>query len=159
MPTGEGYGDDPASPENVAAAVVRDNEITGVSKVYEPLTDDDEWDHTPHKVTLTRVDEDGLVHEVTFDFRMGRGHDGKAPACADVVEALASDAASIDDAGGDFDVWAAEMGIDVEAESFDDPQMLRRHRRDFEKGIKNSERLAEFLGEEQFERAKYGDDR
>jgi len=53
-------------------------------------------------------------HTMTVFFSMGYGHNGKAPKVADVLDCLASDAASIDNTRG-FEDWCADFGYDSDS--------------------------------------------
>jgi hypothetical protein len=53
-------------------------------------------------------------HTLTVFFSMGLGHNGKEPAAEDVLDCLASNAASIDNARG-FEDWCADFGYDTDS--------------------------------------------
>ena len=75
-------------------------------------------------------------------FSMGRGHNGREPELGDVLDCLASDAASVDNADT-FDAWAAEYGYDTDS---------RRHERTYKTCVRQRDRLRAFLGEDQYQR-------
>jgi hypothetical protein len=53
-------------------------------------------------------------HTMTVFFSMGYGHNGKEPKTADVLDCLASDAASIDNTRG-FEDWCSDFGYDTDS--------------------------------------------
>jgi hypothetical protein len=53
-------------------------------------------------------------HTLTVFFSMGYGHNGKEPTAEEVLDCLASDAASIDNTRG-FEDWCSDMGFDIDS--------------------------------------------
>jgi len=53
------------------------------------------------------------AYRMTVYFSMGYGHNGKAPKVADVLDCLASDAASVE--GSYFEEWCADLGYDTDS--------------------------------------------
>jgi hypothetical protein len=70
-------------------------------------------------------------------FSMGRGHSGKVPELADVLDCLASDAAGYENAKN-FDDWAGEYGYDTDS---------RKAEKIFKATEKQSAELRSFLGD------------
>lgn len=144
-------------PEYNAEAVVQEAGITGSTRVYDRNNDGGSMgDMTKHKVTLTRTDEEGKRHEATFNYYTGSGWGKTPPSCSDVVSAVSSDSAGVDNAGGDFDTWASEYGMPTD--KHEDPEGYRDAKRTFKASQENAERMEKFLGSERFERAKWGDE-
>jgi len=74
------------------------------------MPDSNNMDHW--KCVLIRR-ENTRTRRMTVYFSMGFGHNGKAPKAADVLDCIASDAASVD--GRDFEEWASDMGYDTDS--------------------------------------------
>ena len=80
---------------------------------------------------------------------MGYGHNGKAPKAADILDCLASDAASYDNARS-FEDWASEFGYDEDS---------RKAERIFKACGKQAIKLKRFLGEPAYERLLWDTER
>ena len=77
--------------------------------------------------------------QLTVSFSQGFGHNGKAPKAKDVLDCLGSDAASYENARGDFEQWASEFGYDTDS---------RKAEKTFKAVEKQSFKLKTFLGED-----------
>lgn len=154
MHTGEPQpGSDFEDDEDRAARLAQQWDVRGVSKIGDPVSDGKWGFHTPHDVTLIMDDPDtGDERSETFEYHMGSAHGSTPPTCANVLNNIALDAASVDNAGGDYDVWASEIGIPD-----DEPEAYEQGRRDFEKVKDNAERMENLLGAERFEQLKWGE--
>lgn len=75
-------------------------------------------------------------HSMRVHFSMGYGHNGKAPTAADVLDSLASDSASIENAR-DFADWASDFGYDADS---------RKAERTYRACERLARRLRRFLG-------------
>ncbi len=89
----------------------------------------------------------GCGDRMIIPFSMGCGNNGRSPTAEDVLDCLASDSASIENARS-FEDWAAQMGSDPDsraAEMGSDPDS-----RDAEKSyrvcLKQADKLKAFLG-------------
>ncbi|MGA9884441.1 MAG: hypothetical protein WBQ34_12045 [Candidatus Acidiferrales bacterium] len=78
------------------------------------------------------------TRKLTTYFSMGYGHNGKAPTAADVLDCLASDAASIDNARS-FEDWASDFGYDADS---------RKAEKLFKTCEHAAKRLRSFMGDE-----------
>lgn len=85
---------------------IADLDITFMVHANGRTKDEDGWEHDAYTVTLFREDR-----TMTVPFKMGTGHNGVPPKIEDVVDALASDASTLDDAGDSFD-WAESLGYE-----------------------------------------------
>jgi hypothetical protein len=79
--------------------------------------------------------------QMTTYFSMGRGHNGRMPEAADVLDCLASDAAGIENAQG-FEDWCSEYGYDVDS---------RKAERIYKTCQRQASKLKAFLGESEYE--------
>jgi hypothetical protein len=70
-------------------------------------------------------------------FSMGYGHKGEPPTLSDVLDCLASDASSFDNAQS-FEDWADDYGYDVDS---------RKAEKTYKAVQRSAERLQKFLGE------------
>jgi hypothetical protein len=52
--------------------------------------------------------------QMTIDFHMGKGHEGKEPTVEDVLSSLCLDASGLENAG-DFEDWARDYGYDPDS--------------------------------------------
>lgn len=98
----------------------------------------DEWMRaaTHWKVTF-RVNG----RQMTTYFSQGSAHTSE-PTAEDVLDCLASDAASIENANGDFESWASEFGYDTDS---------RKAERTFLACQKNAQKLENLLSRDSFE--------
>lgn len=78
---------------------------------------------------------------MTIVFSMGRGHNGKEPDAASVLDCLASDASTLENASG-FEDWAVELGYDSDS---------RKAERTYRAIQQQTERLRQFLGTAAFD--------
>jgi hypothetical protein len=130
-PEGEGWEE--VSERQTVADFIADHNITAdaVPTDHNPNMDDsatmDHW-----RVTLRRPGK-----KMTVYFSMGSGHNGKAPEAADVLDCLASDASSVDNAR-DFADWASDYGYDTDS---------RKAHKTYTVCKRQAERLKKFLGE------------
>jgi len=85
----------------------------------------------------------------TTSFSMGKGHNGKAPEAGDVLDCLASDASSIENAKG-FEDWANDMGWDSDS---------RKAEKIFNACKSQAVKLKEFLGDESYQELLWNVDR
>ena len=95
------------------------------------MPDAENMDHW--KVVLKRGKK-----QMTTYFSMGYGHKGQEPTAADVLDCLASDAASYENCGR-FEDWASNMGYDTDS---------RKAERTFKTIGRQTFKLYEFLGSE-----------
>lgn len=128
---------------------IASNGITAEVKPVDtnPHLDDDRNPMDHWRVTLRRPG-----HKMTVYFSMGRGHNGKMPEAADVLDCLASDSASIANAQSawadapaprdPFTDWCSEYGYDTDS---------RKAYRTFKVCQRQADRLSKFLGSEAYE--------
>ncbi len=133
---------------------VAENRITMEVKRAERnpnMADSSQMDHW--KVTLVRKDPATYrvkrAYRMTITFSMGYGHHGAEPKVGDVLECLASDASSVDNAG-DFERWCAEIGYDPDS---------RKHEKTYKACEHQASRLKTFLGEDLYQTLLYGTER
>lgn len=109
-----------------------------------------DFEGTHYKVKLTRNDPHNHVRRsLTTYFSMGYAHT-REPEVEAVLSCLADDAASVENAGRDFESWAREFGMDADS---------RKAERTFRACEKQSEKLMAFLGEGRFEELLYNTER
>lgn len=155
MSTGEisDSGSPWVSDEDRTTSLVQEDGISGCARTaFQIQSDRHGWSHHSHEVTLTRVDGEGKVREVTLPYRAGIGSDGRPPSVSSVMHSHATSAASYDSAEGDYDNWRAEMGYEGEHE---DPDAYREGKKTFTNGQKTIQRLEKFIGSERFEQYKF----
>lgn len=83
----------------------------------------------------------GAGSQMTIYFSMGYGHNGKAPKAADILDCLASDAASYENAQ-DFEDWAPDFGYDTDS---------RKAEGVYKAVSKGAAKLKRFLGPDAYE--------
>jgi len=71
-------------------------------------------------------------------FGMGSGHAGKAPELADVLDCIASDCATVENAQG-FEDWAGELGYETDS---------RAHEKIYKACLRQRDRLKAWLGDD-----------
>jgi hypothetical protein len=99
--------------------------------------DMDHW-----KCTLIRKQPDsGRPQRMTVTFSMGLGHHGAEPTITEVLESLASDAATVDNAGS-FEDFCSELGYDSDS---------RTAERTFKACEHIASRLKNFLGDDLYQ--------
>lgn len=116
-----------------------------------------EWtDHNPHidqdsdrnmnhwKCTLTRY-EDGKRRQMTVTFSMGLAHEGE-PKADQVIECLAADAASIENANT-FEEWVSEFYI-LDELLYSEAKRLERT---YKASVRQTDSLRRFLGEDLYD--------
>ena len=114
---------------------------------------------TAHGITMTakRVDQNPNMGDATMDhwqcvfrkgrqsfktfYSMGSAHRGKEPKAAEVLNCLASDAASVVNTGG-FEEWARDLGFDPDS---------RKAEKIFNTIEKQATKLAKFLGDDAYQ--------
>lgn len=132
--------------EDFIAAESISMRATRIAKRPDSLMSDTPMGHW--RCTLSRpVDGPGPgspKQRMTVYFSMGLGHAGREPEIAEVLDSLASDAASAE--YDSFEGWARDMGYDE-----DSRQALRIYRACERIG----ERLERFLGADAAQRLKY----
>lgn len=101
-----------------------------------PNMDDDGTRMDHWRVRLQRPGKRMSVY-----FSMGLGLGGREPGTADVLDCLASDAASVENAR-DFEDWCAEYGYDTDS---------RKAHRTYTVCKRQAERLRKFLGEDAYQ--------
>jgi hypothetical protein len=106
---------------------------------------DDEWmrSATHWRVTFRRG-----RHQLTTYFSQGSAITGE-PTAADVLDCLASDASSIDNARG-FEEWASELGYDADS---------RKAEKTFKACERSAEKLHNFLGPALYQQLLYETER
>ena len=111
----------------------------GITMTAKRLEEKDTYDRgvTMHawRCTLNR----SVMHNryrMTVTFRMGEGHNEQPPKVADVLDCIASDTSSVENAR-DFGDWASEYGYDENS---------RTAERIYRQCRKQAERLRRFLG-------------
>ena len=82
-------------------------------------------------------------------YSMGKGHNGKQPTLAHVLDTLASDAAGVEGAKS-FEEWCPEYGYDSDS---------RKAERIYEACVKQAGELRTLLGEEAYQELLYGVER
>lgn len=101
----------PAQYPTLTARIAQDGITATAAYVGHSRDEHDGWPHDSWTVTLTRPGAEPL----TLPFRMGTGHHGTAPDAEMVLSSLLSDAASVENAGGSFEEWAREYGLDTDS--------------------------------------------
>lgn len=120
----------------------------GITAVAEPVDrnpnmDNRDMDHW--RVVLRRG-----RHQLTVYFSKGYGHNGAEPTVEEVLDCLASDAASVDNARS-FEEWAGDFGFDIDS---------RKAERIYRACGRQATRLRNFLGEqEEYETLLYQTER
>lgn len=115
--------------------------MNGLTAAISPADDNPNMDHDPKhpmdhwRVVVKMSDGDRPVKMTTY-FSMGSGHNGKAPELGDVLDCLASDAASVENAR-DFADWCSEYGYDTDS---------RKAHRTYTVCKRQAERLRKLLG-------------
>ena len=99
------------------------------------------------KVTFTRKEGNRYPMMTTY-FSMGYGHNGKSPSAAEVLDCLASDASTIDNAPS-FEDFCGDMGYDSDS---------RKAEKIFNACEHQANRLRSFLGDA-YESLLYGTER
>lgn len=112
------------------------------------------WHENPHMSEDFQGDHWKCVlksagSQMTVYFSMGYGHNGKAPKADDILDCLASDAATIENSR-DFEDWAAELGYGDDS---------RKAERTFHVCEKQAAKLKRFLGEPAYERLLWSTER
>jgi hypothetical protein len=102
-------------------------------------------DSNPHMDDSAQMDHWRCIirrprHSFTVYFSQGYGHNGKAPKLAAVLECLASDASSLDNAR-DFEDWAGDYGYSTDS---------RKAEKIFSTVTKQAARLKRFLGDDAY---------
>lgn len=87
--------------------------------------------------------------KMTLVFSMGYGHNGAEPKLADVLDCLASDSATIDNAD-DFEQWCSELGYDPDS---------RKAERTYKVCAKQSEKFMRLLGDAAYQQLLYETER
>jgi hypothetical protein len=96
---------------------------------------------TRHFLCTFMMGERGVNYrDLKIPFSQGSAHT-EAPTAEDVLDCLASDASSIENARS-FEDWAGEMGYDTDS---------RKHEKVYNACVKSRDDLREFLGKEAFE--------
>ena len=88
------------------------------------------------------------ARKMTTYFSMGYGHHGAAPETKDVLDCLASDAASVDGQG--FHGWADDFGYDHDS---------RKAEKTYKACVHRAKRLEQFLGSDLFHTLLYSTER
>lgn len=81
------------------------------------------------------------VKQLTVYFSKGYGHNGAEPTADEVLDCLASDAASIENARG-FEDWASDLGYDPDS---------RKAEKIFKACERQTAKLKAFLGEDRYQ--------
>jgi hypothetical protein len=126
--------------ENNLTSFVKRYKITATAKPSKSnpnMPDSDGMDNW--SVKLTRL-VDGEKRSMNVPFSMGKGHNGKTPTAADVLDCLASDAAGVENATS-FDDWASDYGYDTDS---------RKAERIYKACKRNAEDLYSLLGGEAY---------
>jgi len=71
--------------------------------------DEDNWEHDAYRVRLSRRGE-----QMTLKFRKGIGHHGNPPQLDEVLDSIAIDSASVENAES-FEDWASDFGLDPDS--------------------------------------------
>lgn len=100
---------------------------------FAPALGKPDMDHW--RVIIKMSDGDRPAKMTTY-FSMGKGHHGKAPELADVLDCLGMDAASVENAR-DFADWCSEYGYDTDS---------RKAHRTYTICKRQAERLRKLLG-------------
>ncbi len=87
-----------------------------------------------------RITDGANVMELVFS--KGQGHHSEEPQLDEVLDCLASDAASIQD-GASFEDWAADLGYDTDS---------RKAERTYQAVKDQAEKLRALLGDDNYER-------
>jgi hypothetical protein len=114
---------------------IRRNDLTLSVRHKGRVVDADKWEHDAWAVTLR-----GPNGKLATTFRMGTGHNGKLPECAEVLDSLASDANAYDNAR-DFADFAAEFGYDTDS---------RKAEAVYKACGRIAKRLRDLLGEDEY---------
>jgi hypothetical protein len=108
----------------------------------------DGWRHDLWTCRLKRKDGHA-TSSMTVPFKMGQGHKGKPPTLADVLDCLASDSASVEEAEN-FHDWAHSLGMNLD--SIKDREIYQACER-------QARALKRFLGRELYEELLYATER
>lgn len=101
-----------------------------------------QWHENPHIDDNQKMDHWRCIlrhgrRRMTVYFSKGIGHKGTEPTIAEVLDCLASDASTVDNAQG-FEDWASDLGYDPDS---------RKAERTFKAVQRQSDRLRDFLGD------------
>jgi hypothetical protein len=88
-------------------------------------------------------------HSMTVPFSMGYGHNGKEPKAEMVLDAIASDSASVDNCRG-FEDWCNDFGYEMDS---------RKAERIFKTCEHQAKRLRSFLGDGLYKQLLYDTER
>jgi len=113
-----------------------------------PNMDSSNWQAYHYKVVLKFRTKNGKRRQLTTYFSMGMGL-SREPQADDVLDCLAGDATSAENAR-DFEDWAGEFGYDTDS---------RKAERTYKTILRQSKRLAQFMGTELYEQLLYNTER
>lgn len=92
----------------------------------------DDWIHDAWRCTFKKPGNDGSL---TFEYRMGVGHEGRTPIAEEVLEGLLSDILGVDQS---FSDWCADYGLNADS---------RRAEQTFTACVKQREQMQNYFGE------------
>lgn len=84
------------------------------------------------------ISRPGFKGKFVTPFSCGSGHNGKAPELPDVLDCMASDSATVENARG-FEDWAGELGYETDS---------RAHEKIYKAVQRQRDKLKAFLGDE-----------
>lgn len=96
--------------------------------------DEEGWERDSYRVRLTRSGG----RQMTLSFHKGIGHAGNPPQLEEVLEAILSDAAGIENAHS-FEEWADEYGFDSDG---------RKAEAIYRASVRQTDKLRAFLGDD-----------
>jgi hypothetical protein len=124
---------------------IKDERISMTAERTDQNPNMDDASNMDHwKVVFKRRSNQGLgrhIAKMTTYFSMGYGHNGKEPKAGEVLNCLAMDAASLENARG-FEDWASDLGYDTDSRKAEKIYKACEHA---------SRRLKAFLGGEAYQ--------
>ncbi len=100
-----------------------------------------DWKNADHWEVVLHITGKGKEPEFITYYSMGKGHKGKRPTMAQVLDTIASDAAGYEDSGS-FEEWAMNYGYNPDS---------RQAERTYRLVEQQSRELRRFLGKEAYE--------
>lgn len=129
---------------DITQFIVINGITTQVARADQNPNMDDSADMDHWRVTLQRPGK-----RMTVYFSKGRGHNGKPPQADEVLDCLASDAASVENAQ-DFADWCGDYGYDTDS---------RKAHRTYTICKRQAERLRKFVGATNFKELLFNTER
>ena len=128
--------------------LVREDNIAGVSKAH---TDPNDNLNTVHRVTLTRIDDDGAMRSMSTNVSLHSNDSGGPPSTALVLDGIAKDSTTLDESNNDFETWRTNMQYPSVDE---DPAEHRQARAHFDSIAADQDRAVKLVGKNRWSEYK-----